>query len=78
MECHVDSVLFCKYKKAPINRLWALFVGNFDMEKTKKNKDKDKLRTDKKIWIDKKTKPIDRTTGSGVTFTGEYIDRWKR
>lgn len=48
------------------------------MEKTKKNKDKDKLRTDKKIWIDKKTKPIDRTTGSGVTFTGEYIDRWKR
>ena len=48
------------------------------MKKSKKSMEKDDKRHNGKIWVDKKTKPEDRKTGSGVTFTGAYVDKWKR
>ena len=55
-----------------------IFAENYGMEKTKKNKKKDKARHGGLVWVDKRTKPNERTTGSGVTFTGKYVDPLKR
>ena len=45
------------------------------MEKTKKNKKKDKERHAGMIWVDKRTRAKDRMTGSGVTFSGKYVEK---
>lgn len=43
------------------------------MEKTEKNKEKDRKRTEGKIWIDEHTPYCKRRCGSGLTFGGRYI-----
>ncbi len=43
------------------------------MEKTEKNKEKDRLRNKGKIWIDEHTPYSKRQCGSGLTFGGRYI-----
>lgn len=63
-----DRVRLCK---APIEVLFLLV--NF-MEKTKKNKIKDYERTKGKKWVNIPVLYKDRTTGSGVTFGGKYVD----
>lgn len=45
------------------------------MEKSKKSKRKDALRTKGKIWKDTKTPYAKRKTGSGVTFGGSYANK---
>ena len=42
------------------------------MEKTERSKEKDRLRTEGKIWVDEHTPYEKRTTGSGMTFSGKY------
>lgn len=42
------------------------------MEKTEKNKKKDNKRNIGKIWVDRHTPFEERTTGSGLTFSGKY------
>jgi hypothetical protein len=43
------------------------------MEKTRRNKLKDKRRTEESKWINIPTTINRRTTGSGVTFSGCYV-----
>ena len=43
------------------------------MEKTEKNKAKDRARTGGKIWKRTPATFNNRTTASGVTFWGEYV-----
>ncbi len=45
------------------------------MEKSKKNKYKDYLRTKNKKWIHIPQMAKDRTCASGVTFWGKYVPR---
>ncbi len=47
------------------------FLGEI-MEKTERSKEKDRLRTKDKIWIDEHTPYEKRITGSGMTFSGKY------
>lgn len=42
------------------------------MEKTEKNKEKDRLRTEGKMWIDEHTPYEKRNCGSGLMFSGKY------
>lgn len=44
------------------------------MEKTKKNILKDCKRTKGKKWVDIHVRANERTSGSGMTFTGRYVD----
>ncbi len=50
-----------------------LFFLGETMEKTEKNKEKDRKRTEGKIWIDEHTPYCKRRCGSGLTFGGRYI-----
>lgn len=45
------------------------------MNKTLKNKEKDRLRKRNWQWVDLHTKIEDRTTGSGMQFGGKYIQK---
>ena len=45
------------------------------MEKTKKNKLKDYKRTKGKVWERIPVTYDKRTTSSGVTFQGKYVDK---
>lgn len=47
------------------------------MEKMKKNKEKDRLRTCGKVWIDEHTPFEKRTCGSGLMFGGRYMNERK-
>lgn len=47
------------------------------MEKTEKNKAKDKKRTEGKVWIAEHTPYSKRTCGSGLTFGGKYVNERK-
>ena len=49
-----------------------LFLLGEYMEKTEKNKEKDNKRNIGKIWVDRHTPFEERTTGSGLTFSGKY------
>lgn len=50
------------------------FLLENDMEKSEKNKAKDRARTAGRQWIDGHVMYKDRALGSGVTFTGKYIE----
>lgn len=52
----------------------AFFVENC-MEKSEKNKAKDRARTAGKIWKHTPATFNNRTTASGVTFWGKYVDK---
>lgn len=45
------------------------------MEKSKNNKLKDYKRTKGKIWVNETVRYKDRKTGSGLTFSGRYIEK---
>lgn len=47
------------------------------MEKTEKNKAKDRARTAGKLWKRTPETFKNRTTASGVTFWGEYVPNKK-
>lgn len=53
-----------------------LFFGEI-MEKTEKNKRKDRSKNIGKIWIDEHTPYEKRATGSGLVFAGRYVDERK-
>ncbi len=42
------------------------------MKKTEKNKEKDQMNKQQKIWIDEHTPYSKRVSGSGLTFSGHY------
>lgn len=48
-----------------------LFFGR-NMEKTSKNKEKDRLRICGKVWIDEHTPFKKRVCGSGLNFSDRY------
>lgn len=45
------------------------------MEKTEKNKAKDREKTTGKVWVRIPQTPEKRTTGSGMTFQGKYVPK---
>lgn len=47
------------------------------MKKTEKNQKKDRDRNIGRIWIDEYTPYEKRTTGSGLTFGGRYVNERK-
>lgn len=53
----------------------ALFLLENNMEKSEKNKAKDRARTPGKQWVNIPATLSRRTTGSGVTFTGKYVPK---
>lgn len=53
-----------------------LFLLENNMEKSEKNKAKDRERTAGYVWEDMPVKKEERTTGSGVTFSGRYVEDW--
>ena len=46
------------------------------MKKSEKNKAKDRERTAGYVWEDMPVKKEERATGSGVTFSGRYVEDW--
>lgn len=52
------------------------FLGEI-MEKTEKNQKKDRSKNIGKIWIDEHTPYEKRTTGSGLSFGGRYVNERK-
>ena len=45
------------------------------MKKTMENKLKEYKKKKGKIWVDIHTPYRERTTGSGLTFRGKYVDK---
>ena len=52
-----------------------LFLLENDMEKSEKNKAKDRDRTEGNEWVHIPATFSRRTTGSDVTFTGKYVPK---
>ena len=44
------------------------------MEKTEKNKNRDRMRLRGKTWIDQHVPYKDRKSGSGLRFGGRYVE----
>lgn len=51
------------------------FLLENDMEKSEKNKAKDRERTSGKVWKQIPATFNNRTTASGVTFRGRYVPK---
>ena len=51
-----------------------LFLLENYMEKTEKNKNRDRMRLRGKTWIDQHVPYKDRKSGSGLRFGGRYVE----